>query len=99
MGLGNRALKDQERRENMRLRVGPLAPQECATDEVRFIRAPLGANLGGTTWIDPAPQGRGVFAFDTEEVVEMTERETDRPVAPCGGTIRSLIYAAAGNNH
>ena len=83
----------------MRLRAGPLAPQECATDGVRFLRAPLGANLGGTTWIDPAPQGRGVFAFDTEEEVEMTEIETHRPVALYGATIRSLIYAAAGNNH
>lgn len=37
----------------MRPRTGPLSPQEGA--------AGFAANLGGTTWEIPAPQGRGVF--------------------------------------
>jgi hypothetical protein len=57
----------------MGFRPGPLAPQECAARPM----VSSAANLGGTTWEIPAPQGRGVFCILGKEVIAMTACEAD----------------------
>jgi len=65
----------------MRLREGPLPPQECATGHGCFGRA----RRLPQTWVEPRgrpPRPKGVgFLFCMREVIEMTESETDIAVA------------------
>ena len=63
-------------RESIRLRAGPLQPQECATFQARFDEPG-----GPQTWVEPRgrsprPKGAG-FLFLAKGVIEMTETELE----------------------